>query len=82
MGGLSGNSTCTFQWAVGADRLQRGKIWSDEPGICDLTSAPCESLSEGRRRFLRALSLRLKSESGFYQRDLTECREGVSSRAL
>lgn len=42
---------------------QRGKIWRDAPGICDLTSALCESLSDGRRRFLRALLLPLRSES-------------------
>lgn len=38
---------------------QRGEIWRDTPGICDLTSALCESLSEGRVRFLRAPPLPL-----------------------
>lgn len=42
---------------------QRGEIWRDAPGICDLTSALCVSLSEGRRRFLGALPLPLESES-------------------
>lgn len=42
---------------------QRGEIWCDAPGICDLTSALCESLSEDSRRFLRALPLPLKPES-------------------
>lgn len=49
---------------------QRGKIWRDAPGICDLTSALCESLSEGRRRFLRALLLPLKSESPDFIREI------------
>lgn len=47
----------------GQTGTQRGKIWCDAPGICDLTSALCESLSEDRRRFLRALPLPLKPES-------------------
>lgn len=47
----------------GQAELQRGEIWRDAPGICDLTSAQCKSLSEGKRRFLRALSLPLKSKS-------------------
>lgn len=42
---------------------QRCEIWRDAPGICDLTSALCVSLSEGRRRFLRAQPLPLKSKS-------------------
>lgn len=47
---------------------QRGEIWRDTPGICDLTSALCVSLSEGRRGFLRALPLPLKSVSlGFIE---------------
>lgn len=45
---------------------QRDEEQRDAPGICDLTSAPCESLSEGRR-LLRALPLPLQSEAlGFF----------------
>lgn len=62
-----------FIWAQhsgpqGQTGPQRGEIWRDTPGICDLTSALCVSLSEGRRGFLRALPFPLKSESlGFIE---------------
>lgn len=47
-------------WRGGGRRgPQRGKIWPDAPGICDWTSALCESLSEGRRRSLSASPLPL-----------------------
>lgn len=54
----------------GQTGLRRGKIWHDAPGICDLTFL-CESLSEDRRRFLRALPPPLVSKSlDFYQREI------------
>lgn len=49
---------------------RRGKIWRDAPGICDLTSPLRESLSEGRRRFLRALLPPLMSESLGFIKDI------------
>lgn len=60
-GGCLGTALPSAPW--GQTGLQRGEIWRDAPGICDLTSALCVSLSEGRRRFLGALPLPLESES-------------------
>lgn len=60
---------------------QRGEIWRDAPGICDLTSAPCESLSEGRRRFSRGTATSsLVRVSGFLSKR-SDSRGTESGRA-
>lgn len=60
---------------------QRGEIWCDAPGICDLTSAPCESLSEGRRRFSRGTATSsLVQVSGFLSKR-SDSRGTESGRA-
>lgn len=57
--GLSGYGTRSSHGAAGADGPRGGEIWLDAPGICNLTSVLCESLSEGRRRCLRVSPLPL-----------------------
>lgn len=73
-GGLSGHSTCTSQWAAGADRAaeRRDMVWRSWNLWFDICSV-WESVRGQEKVFEgTAASSRVRA-SGFYQRDLT-CR--------